>query len=71
MTLLEKIVYIADYIEPGRQEIEGLTLVRRAAFSDLDEAVALSAASTISYLENAGRDIDPMTVKTYEFYSKK
>ena len=71
MTLLEKIVYIADYIEPGRQEIEGLTLVRRAAFSELDEAGALSAASTISYLENAGRDIDPMTVKTYEFYSKK
>lgn len=68
MSLLEKIVYIADYIEPGRQEIPGLDLVRKAAFFNLGEAVALSAGSTISYLEKVGREIDPMTVKTYEFY---
>lgn len=71
MTLLEKIVYIADYIEPGRMEIPGLTRVRKAAFTDIDKAVALSAGSTISYLKGARREIDPMTVKTYEFYNKE
>ncbi len=71
MTLLEKIIYIADYIEPGRQDIPGLELVRMTAFTDLDEAVALSAGSTISYLEKVGREIDPMTVKTYEFYRRQ
>lgn len=71
MTLLEKIIYIADYIEPGRQEIPGLAQVRRTAFTDLDGAVVLSAASTIAYLENAGREIDPMTVETYKYYKSK
>lgn len=71
MTLLEKIIYIADYIEPGRQEIPVLRQVRHAAFSDLDKAVALSAGSTISYLENAGREIDSMTVRTYDYYHIK
>lgn len=71
MTALEKIVYIADYIEPGRQQIPGLNEVRRAAFTDLNEAVALSSGATISYLESTGREIDPMTVKTYEYYKRK
>ncbi|MGC4019629.1 MAG: bis(5'-nucleosyl)-tetraphosphatase (symmetrical) YqeK [Muricomes sp.] len=68
MTLLEKITYIADYIEPGRQEAPGLKQVRYAAFSNLDRAVALSASSTISYLEHVGREIDLMTVRTYDYY---
>lgn len=68
MSLLEKIIYIADYIEPNRQEIPLLGEVRHAAFSNLDRAVALSAGSTISYLDHVGREIDPMTVRTYEFY---
>lgn len=68
MTMLEKIVYIADYIEPGRMVIPGLGEVRKAAFANIDEAVAMCAGATISYLESIGRGIDPMTVRTYEFY---
>ncbi|GKH32860.1 bis(5'-nucleosyl)-tetraphosphatase (symmetrical) YqeK [Muricomes sp. OA1] len=68
MTLLEKIIFLADYIEPGRQGIPVLKEVRREAFSNLNKAVALSAGSTISYLKNVGREIDPMTVRTYEYY---
>ena len=68
MTLLEKIIYIADYIEPGRKEIPGLCAVRKAAFQNLDEAVALSAKGTIDYLTAAGNPIDPLTIETYEYY---
>lgn len=71
MSLLEKIVYIADYIEPGRREIPALAQVRRTSFSDIDKAVALSAESTILYLKKMGRGIDPMTIRTYEHYHKK
>ncbi len=71
MTLLEKITYIADYIEPGRQKIPALKQVRYTAFTNLDKAVAISAGTTISYLEKTGRMIDTMTVKTYNYYHEK
>ena len=69
MSLLEKIIYIADYIEPGRKEIPGLSKIRRAAFTDLDRAVALAAKGTIKYLKMAGKPIDKLTIKTYEYYN--
>lgn len=71
MTLLEKIIYIADYIEPNRKEIPGLQEIRGIVFRDIDQAVCLSAGSTVRYLENGGKAVDPMTVKTYNFYKKE
>lgn len=71
MTLLEKIVYIADYIEPNRKEIPGLDQIRRIVFADIDKAICLSAGSTVRYLRNGGKAVDPMTVNTYNFYKKK
>ncbi len=43
MTMLEKIIYIADYIEPNRKIIPGLQEIRRLVFQDIDRAVYLSA----------------------------
>ena len=71
MTLLEKIVYIADYIEPNRKESPGLDQIRRIVFTDIDRAVCLSAGSTVRYLRNGGKAVDPMTVNTYNFYKRK
>ena len=71
MTLLEKIVYIADYIEPNRKEIPGLSDIRQIVFTDIDRAVCLSAGSTVRYLKNGGKAVDPMTINTYNFYKKK
>lgn len=70
MTMLEKIIYIADYIEPNRREIPGLTQTRKKAFENIDESIYLSAASTIRYLKKGGLQVDPMTIKTCEFYRK-
>lgn len=70
MTLLEKIVFLADYIEPGRKMIPGLSEVRKLAFEDIDQAVCLCTGQTISYLEKSGRPIDPMTKDTFLFYQK-
>ena len=70
MTMLEKIIYIADYIEPNRKLIPGLAEVRSIVFRDIDQAVCMSAGATTRYLENGGKAVDPMTVSTYN-YSKK
>lgn len=70
MTMLDKIIYLSDYIEPGRKMIPGLTEVRKEAFTDIDHAVSLCAKNTLEYLKWQKRPIDPMTAKTYEYYSK-
>lgn len=71
MTMLEKIVFLADYIEPGRKMIPGLSDVRRLAFTDIDQAVCLCSKQTLSYLEKSGRSIDPMTRETFLYYSEQ
>ena len=71
MTMLEKILYIADYIEPNRREIPGLSKIRQIVFQNIDQAICLSSERTIRYLEDNGNKIDPMTIKTYEFYGGK
>ena len=71
MTIIEKIVYLADYIEPGRKKIPGLSEVRAAAFDDIDSAVRMTAESTLAFLKRAGRKVDPMTEKTCQYYKNR
>lgn len=71
MTIVEKIVYLADYIEPGRKKIPGLSEVRAAAFDDIDSAVRMTAESTLAFLKRAGRKVDPMTEKTCQYYKNR
>lgn len=68
MSELEKIIYIADYIEPGRKQAPNLSVVRKLAFQDLDQALLKILEDTLKYLKDSGSEIDPMTQKTYEFY---
>lgn len=68
MSLLEKIVYIADYIEPGREHAPNLALLRTLAFHNLDEALLQILEDTLTYLHESGKEIDPMTQQTYDYY---
>lgn len=71
MSLLEKIVYIADYIEPRRDKAPNLTSIRTMAFSDLDEAVYLVVKDTLDYEStNNPTQIDPRSYDTFEYYKK-
>lgn len=70
MSKLEKIIYIADYIEPGRNVIPGLQEIRTLAYQDLDKTVLAILESTLSYLRKKNAVIDPMSQLTYEFYKK-
>lgn len=68
MSLLEKIIFIADYIEPGRRPIPELDLIRKLAFDDIDLAMQKILFNTLSYLNSKGNPIDSMTQKTYDSY---
>ena len=61
MTMLEKIVYIADYIEPARNKAPRLTEIRRLAFEDLDECMYQILKDTLSYLDENPNDVDSAT----------
>lgn len=73
MTLLEKIIFVADYIEPGRKHSSKLGTYRQMAKEDLDKTVAHILEDTLNYLENNSAkqsQIDPKTKMTYDFYKK-
>lgn len=71
MTMLEKIIFVADYIEPQRNKAVNLNKIRQIAFQDIDEAVYEITRDTLVYLNskrsNQGQ-IDPATYDTYIFY---
>ena len=68
MTLLDKIVYIADYIEAGRKKLPNHAEVRKLAFCDLDDCLYRILEDSLVYLESKGSVVDPMTEKTYLYY---
>ena len=70
MTLLEKIIYIADYIEPGRDKAPNLPTVRRLAFQDLDETMYVILKDTLEYLERGSGTIDATTRQACRYYQE-
>ncbi|USK69281.1 bis(5'-nucleosyl)-tetraphosphatase (symmetrical) YqeK [Peribacillus asahii] len=64
MTLLDKIVYLADYIEPGRS-FPGVEEVRKLAEQSLDVAVIQAVRNTINFLMTKKQVIYPATFHTY------
>lgn len=66
MTRLDKILYVADYIEPRRYKAENLPEMRRLAFIDLDEACCQIMESILEYLRSRNCAIDEMTVLACE-----
>ena len=69
MTLLEKIIYLADYIEPTR-DFEGVEPLRALAYEDIDAAMALGLRMSLEELKSDGIVPHSATVKAYEWYGK-
>lgn len=68
MSTLEKIIFIADYIEPGRNKAQNLTEIRKMAFCDLDKALMRILQDTLDYLLETDAEIDGKTKETYDYY---
>lgn len=71
MTLLDKIIYISDYMEPHRDEAPNLDLVRKQAFIDIDATLLTILKDSVAYLEKSDKTVDPMTMETYLYYVKQ
>lgn len=70
MSILEKIIFIADYIEPSRKPLPELDYIRKLAFEDLDMAMKAILVNIIKYLQLNNKPFDSMTQKTYDSYNK-
>jgi len=71
MTQLEKVVYLADMIEPGRAAYPGLEELRICAKDNLDEAVRMAAAQSASYVAARGKKLHPRTIELASRYMDK
>ena len=66
MTTLEKILYVADYMEPNR-DFEGVERLRKLAYEDLDRALLLGVEMTIREMEEKKRVIHPKTIQARDY----
>ncbi len=71
MSLLEKIIFIADYIEPNREKFEGLEEARRLAYLDLDMAMRYILEETIAFVKQRGRLLHPLSLEALEYYKNR
>lgn len=67
MTTLEKILYLADYIEPSRSDFPGLAQLRKLAYEDLDAALLLGCELTIQDMEERGMPVHIHTMQARDY----
>ncbi len=67
MSTLEKIIYISDAMEPGRN-YPGVEDIRNAAEDDIDRACLISLTQTIEYVRSEGKFLDEDTVKAKKYF---
>ena len=68
MTRLEKIIYLADYIEPTRHGFAGLEELRRAAYEDLDAAMAMALGMSWAEVTEKGTPFHQNSADAKEYF---
>lgn len=71
MSMLEKIIIVADYIEPNRKPLPRINKIREVAFDSLDDALVLIIENVLNYLNETNALVDTITILTYKFYKEK
>ncbi|WP_427859774.1 bis(5'-nucleosyl)-tetraphosphatase (symmetrical) YqeK [Liquorilactobacillus sicerae] len=64
MTTLDKLIYVADFVEPSR-DFPDVEFARSLAYADLDQAVRFETKHTLQYLLNANQTVYPRAIDTY------
>ena len=70
MTLLQKIIYVADYMEPNR-DFPGVERLRELAFTDIDAALKLGLEMTLDHLNEQGAEVSPASRSALAWLNKK
>lgn len=68
MTKLEKIVYLADVVEPNRKPWAGLETLRAACRRDLDEAMHLALRQSLVHVQTQDKPLHPDTLAALRMY---
>ena len=68
MSLLDKIIFVADYIEPNRDKAPRLDELRKQSDYDIDKVIVMILEDTISYIKSQGAFMDLRTLDTYNYY---
>jgi nicotinate-nucleotide adenylyltransferase len=70
MTMLEKIIYVADYMEPNR-DFPGVDKLRHYAETDMDAALKLGLEMTLEHLKRQGAEVSPESRQALEYLNVK
>jgi len=70
MTALEKILYVADYIEPNR-DFDGVERLRELAYRDLDKALLLGVETTIQEMRDRGLEVHRNTLQAQAWLKER
>lgn len=68
MTALEKIIYLADMIEPNRKPYPGLEELREKCMFDLDSAMHLALRMSLEHVQQQGKTLHPDTLAALRMY---
>lgn len=69
MNDLEKIIYVADYMEPNR-DFPGVEELRRLAYTDLTQALRVGLEMTLEYLQHQGSDVSPESREALDYLNR-
>ncbi|MDD6200089.1 MAG: nicotinate (nicotinamide) nucleotide adenylyltransferase [Firmicutes bacterium] len=70
MNLLEKIIYVADYMEPSRN-FPGVEKLRELAWADMDGALKLGLEMTLALLNKQGSEVSPESREALDWLNRK
>ncbi len=70
MNMLEKIIYVADYMEPNR-DFPGVDRLRRLAYTDMDGALRLGLTMTLEHLKRQGREVSPESLEALAYLDNR
>ena len=71
MTLTDLIIFVADAIEPGRENYPALEEIRKAARSDLKMAAYISIRSSYDYVTAQGKPFDKASIRTMRWLEEE
>ena len=70
MNMLEKIIYVADYMEPNR-DFPGVEKLRNLAYTDIDQALRVGLETTLSMLRQQGKEVSPESAEALAWLAKR
>lgn len=71
MSPMDALIYVADFIEPGRESFPGLDKARKLAEKDIYQAMCCCAGLSAKHLKSRGQSVHPRTMELMRNYGSK